>query len=140
MNWTFPVQAGPRARVRQSKAEAAAALANFDKVVLQALKETAQALSTYAAELDHHAALVAFQEKARRTFDLAHNQYTAGAVSNLDFLTSEQALVAADAAVAVSDTAIVQDQIAVFKALGGGWRSAPAPNLGPSDETLARAQ
>jgi hypothetical protein len=31
-------------------------------------------------------------------------------------------LVAADAAVAASDSALIQDQIAVFKALGGGWR------------------
>jgi NodT family efflux transporter outer membrane factor (OMF) lipoprotein len=131
MSWTFPIQAGPRARVRQSKAEAAAALSNFDHAVLQALKETAQALSIYTAELDHHAALVASQEKARRTFDLAHGQYAAGAVSNLDFLTSEQALVAADAVVAVSDTAIVQDQIAVFKALGGGWRDAPPADPAP---------
>ncbi|MDB5393228.1 MAG: hypothetical protein JWM91_734 [Rhodospirillales bacterium] len=131
MSWTFPVQAGPRARVGQSKAAATAALSNFDKAVLQALKETAQALSAYTAELDHHAALVAFQEKARRTFDLARGQFTAGAVSNLDFLTSEQSLVAADAAVAISDTAIVQDQIAVFKALGGGWRSAPLANPAP---------
>jgi hypothetical protein len=30
-------------------------------------------------------------------------------------------LIAVDASVAVSDTALVQDQIAVFKALGGGW-------------------
>jgi NodT family efflux transporter outer membrane factor (OMF) lipoprotein len=123
MNWTFPVQAAPRARVEQSKAGAAAALSSFDKAVLQALKEAAQALSTYKAELDHHAALVSFQEKAQRTYDLAHNQFAAGAVSNLDLLTSEQALIAADALVAASDTAIVQDQIAVFKALGGGWRS-----------------
>jgi outer membrane protein TolC len=50
--------------------------------------------------------------------------------SNLDLLTAEQVLVAADAAVAASDAALVQDQIAVFKALGGGWRStaaSPAP-------------
>jgi NodT family efflux transporter outer membrane factor (OMF) lipoprotein len=134
MNWNFPVQAGPRARVRQSKAEAVAALSDFDKAVLQALKETAQALSTYTAELDHHAALVAFQDKARRTYELAHGQFAAGALSSLDLLTSEQALVAADAGVAVSDTAIVQDQIAVFKALGGGWRSEPdiAPDHGSS--------
>ena len=125
MNWSFPVQAGPRARVRQSKAEAVAALSDFDKAVLQALKETAQALSAYTAELDHHTALVAFQGKARRTYELAHGQFAAGALSSLDLLTSEQALVAADAGVAVSDTAIVQDQIAVFKALGGGWRSEP---------------
>jgi outer membrane protein, multidrug efflux system len=43
-------------------------------------------------------------------------------ISNLDLLTTEQSLVALDAAVASSDAALVQDQIAVFKALGGGWR------------------
>jgi NodT family efflux transporter outer membrane factor (OMF) lipoprotein len=123
MDWTFPIQAGPRARVMQAKAGAAAALSSFDSVVLTALKETAQALSTYAAEADHRAALIGAQAKARRAFELAHGQFVAGAVSNLDLLSSEQVLVAADAAVAVSDLAMVQDQIAVFKALGGGWRS-----------------
>jgi hypothetical protein len=43
--------------------------------------------------------------------------------ASLDLLTTEQSLVAIDAAVAVSDTALVQDQIAVFKALGGGWHA-----------------
>ena len=47
----------------------------------------------------------------------------AGSLSNLDLLTTEQSLVALDAPVASSDTALVQDQIAVFKALGGGWQS-----------------
>jgi outer membrane protein TolC len=34
-------------------------------------------------------------------------------------------LVALDAAVAASDTTLIQDQIAVFKALGGGWQQPP---------------
>jgi outer membrane protein TolC len=62
------------------------------------------------------------QDKAHRAFDLAHDQLLAGASTYLDLLTTEQSLVAADAAVAASDGALVQDQIAVFKALGGGWR------------------
>jgi outer membrane protein TolC len=122
IDWSFPIQTGLRARVMQTKAEAAAALAHFDSVVLTALKETAQALSNYAAEVDHHAALAAARAEAQRAFELAHGQFVAGAVSNLDLLNSEQTLVAAEAAVAVSDMAMVQDQIAVFKALGGGWK------------------
>jgi outer membrane protein TolC len=55
---------------------------------------------------------------------MAHDQFLAGSVSNLDLLTTEQVLVAANAAVAGSDAALVQDQIAVFKALGGGWQMA----------------
>ncbi|HLY55675.1 MAG TPA: hypothetical protein VKS60_08965, partial [Stellaceae bacterium] len=88
-------------------------------------KVTAQALSTYSAELDHHAALIALERKAHRAFDLAQDQLAAGAVSQLDLLNSEDSLVAADAAVAGSDAAVAQDQIAVFKALGGGWQNAP---------------
>ena len=122
ISWTFPNQAGPRARVRQAKAAAIAALANFDAVVLQALKETEQALALYRAELDHRQALSEAQNRAQQAFDIAHGQFIAGAVSDLDLLTSEQQLITTDAAVAGSDAALVQDQIAVFKALGGGWR------------------
>lgn len=122
VSWTFPNMAGPRARVRAAEAGAAAALASFDSVVLQALKETEQALSTYGSELDRRQALSDAQEKAHEAFDMAHGQFLAGSLSNLDLLTTEQSLVAADAAVATSDAALIQDQIAVFKALGGGWR------------------
>lgn len=122
VSWRFPNMAGPRARVRAAEAGAAAALASFDSVVLQALKETEQALSTYGSELDRRQALSDAQEKAHEAFDMAHGQFLAGSLSNLDLLTTEQSLVAADAAVATSDAALIQDQIAVFKALGGGWR------------------
>ena len=117
ISWTFPNMATPRARVRQAKAEQAAALASFDGVVLTALKETEQALALYSAALDNRQALGDAQDKVHTAFNIAHNQFIAGALSNLDLLTTEQSLVAVDAAVAASDAALVQDQIAVFKAL-----------------------
>jgi NodT family efflux transporter outer membrane factor (OMF) lipoprotein len=123
ISWNFPNQAAPRARVRQAKANAAAALAAFDGVVLQALKETEQALAVYHSELDHRQALAEAQDHAQKAFDMAHGQYIAGAISDLDLLTSEQQLVAADAAVAGSDAALILDQVSVFKALGGGWHN-----------------
>jgi NodT family efflux transporter outer membrane factor (OMF) lipoprotein len=121
ISWSFPNQAGVRARIHLARADADAALAGFDGAVLQALKETEQSLATYGAELNHHAALIDAQDKARRAFSMVNGQLRAGAVSPLDLLTSEETLVAADAAVAASDAALAQDQIAVFKALGGGW-------------------
>ena len=123
ISWTFPEPGRSTRRIRQAKANTAAALASFDAVVLQALKETEQALALYRAELDRRQALAEAQDRAQKAFDMAHGQFIAGAVSNLDLLTSEQQLVATDAAVAGSDAALVQDQIAVFKALGGGWRN-----------------
>ena len=123
MSWSFPIQSAPRARVGQAKAAAAAALAGFDSAVLQALKETEQSLAAYSADLDRREALADADDKARQAIALANDQFLAGATSTLDVLTAEQTLVAADTAVAASDAALAQDQIAVFKALGGGWRS-----------------
>ncbi|MDB5436129.1 MAG: hypothetical protein JWR47_2386 [Phenylobacterium sp.] len=124
ISWTFPNQSLPRARIRQARAGADAALAGFDSTILQALKETEQALAVYSAELDRRQDLAEAQDRASRAFDLAQGQYVAGALSQLELLTTEQSLVAADSAVAASDAALSQDQIAIFKALGGGWRTA----------------
>jgi NodT family efflux transporter outer membrane factor (OMF) lipoprotein len=131
ISWSFPNQVGPRARVRQARAGLSASLAGFDGVVLQALKETEQALAAYGSDLDRRQALAEAQASARRAFEIAHGQYLAGSIPDLDLLTAEQTLVAAEAAVAASDSALVQDQIVIFKALGGGWREGPAvPSAG----------
>jgi NodT family efflux transporter outer membrane factor (OMF) lipoprotein len=127
MSWTLPIDPGPRARVREAKADAATALAHFDSVVLRALQETESALSGYSSERDHWADLAEAQAKSRKAFDQAHDQFVAGALSNLDLITAEQTLVTADAAVAASDAAIIRDQIEVFKTLGGGWQTAEGP-------------
>ena len=123
ISWSFPNQSLPRARVAQAKAAAAAALAGFDAVVLQALKETEQSLAIYGAELDRRQALADAELSAQKAFELARDEFAAGSLTNLELLITEQSLVAADAAVAASDSALAQDQVAVFKALGGGWRS-----------------
>jgi NodT family efflux transporter outer membrane factor (OMF) lipoprotein len=123
VSWSFPNQSLPRARIRQAEADGEATLAAFDSAVLHALEETAQALAVYAAERDHQATLARFLAEERRAFELARNQFAAGSVSQIDVLTTEQALITAEAAVAASDGAIAQDQIAVFRALGGGWQT-----------------
>ncbi len=135
ISWNFLDQAAARARVRQAKASQAAALAAFDSVVLTALKETEQALALYGAALDNRRSLAEAQEKIHGSYEIAHNELGAGALSNLDLLTTEQSLVALDAAVAAADAAVIQDQIAVFKALGGGWRGA---DKDPPASTAAR--
>jgi NodT family efflux transporter outer membrane factor (OMF) lipoprotein len=122
IKWSFPNQAGPRARVQQAKATATAALASFDSTVLRALKETEQSLAIYGTELDRRQALSDAQVQAQKAYELAHDQFLEGALTQLDLLTTEQSLIATDASVAASDAALAQDQIALFKALGGGWR------------------
>jgi multidrug efflux system outer membrane protein len=122
VSWEFPNQSVPRARLQQAEAGERAALANFDGTILQALKETEQALTAYGVELEHHSDLLMAQTKSRRAYEIAHDQFVVGATSQLDLLTAEQSVAATDAAVAASDAALAQEQIALFKALGGGWR------------------
>jgi NodT family efflux transporter outer membrane factor (OMF) lipoprotein len=122
VSWAFPNMAGPRARVRQAKAQEAAALASFDSVVLTALKEIEQSLSLYGAALANHESLNEAREHINAAFSIARAEFGEGSVSNLDLLTTEQSLVVLDAAVAAADATLIQDQIAVFKALGGGWQ------------------
>ena len=121
ISWNFFNQSAARARVRQAKAGEAAALAGFDSAVLGALKEIEQALSIYDAALKNHVSLIAARQRIHEAFDIARDEYSAGALSSLDLLTTEQSLVTLDGAVAASESALVIDQIAVFNALGGGW-------------------
>jgi outer membrane protein TolC len=92
-------------------------------VVLTALKETERALTTYGAALEHRRALAEAQQRIHRSFEIAHDGYAAGSSSYLDVLTTEQALVSLDAEVASSDAELIQRQIDLFKALGGGWHN-----------------
>jgi NodT family efflux transporter outer membrane factor (OMF) lipoprotein len=121
VSWAFPNQMAVRARIRQAKALHEAELETFDSTVLRALRETEQALVAYNAELDRRRSLGESQTQARQAFEIASHAYLAGSISHLDLLTSEETMINADAAVATSDTALVQDQVAIFRALGGGW-------------------
>jgi NodT family efflux transporter outer membrane factor (OMF) lipoprotein len=125
ITWTFPNVLVARSEVIQAKAQASASIASFNSTVLNALKETEQALTTYAAELSRHAALIDNKNDNQRAFDLAQVQLARGSIGFPDLLQTERNLDAAAADLAASDQALIDDQVAVFQALGGGWESAP---------------
>ena len=125
VSWNFPNLIAARARVREADATARGALAAFDGAVLQALQDVEQALATYGAELDRHAALASATAAAGEANRLAGVRAQAGSISFLDQLTVERTLVAAQSDLASSDAALASDQVAVFRALGGGWEDAP---------------
>jgi outer membrane protein TolC len=126
ISWTFPNTLVASARVQQAKASASGALANFHGAVLNALKETEQALAAYGTELDRHGSLQTARDQSAEALRLAQVRFQAGGASFLDVLDAQCTLVSAEATLAASDEALVADQIALFKALGGGWEAAPA--------------
>jgi NodT family efflux transporter outer membrane factor (OMF) lipoprotein len=125
ITWSFPNILVARAHVKETSAQASAALAGFDGTVLQALKETEQALTTYQAELQRHDALTGARDHAAEAFRLAGSQYKLGATSFLDLLQAQATLIGAQQQLASSDQLLAADQVAVFQVLGGGWQDAP---------------
>lgn len=127
ISWNFPNIAVARARIRQADAQTDAALATFDQTVLTALQETETALSSYANELDRRTALRTARDQAATAARLSRLRFDAGADSFLTVLDSERTLAGADAALAASEAQVTTYQIALFKALAGGWDQAPDP-------------
>jgi len=122
INWSFPNQEANRARVEQSEASAAAALAQFDGTVLRALEETETALSAYVHELDRRIALNAARDQAVIAARLARLQLREGKIDSLAVLDAERSLAQSEADLALSDERIASGQIDLFRALGGGWQ------------------
>ncbi len=128
ISWNFPNLTAARARIREAEATTQASYANFDGVVLSSLQNVETTLATYGGELDRRQALQAARDNAQRAFDIEGVRLQSGAVSQLDLFVIEQTLVNTEAALAASDAALVNDQVSVFKALGGGWdNAAPVP-------------
>jgi NodT family efflux transporter outer membrane factor (OMF) lipoprotein len=131
LSWSFPNVGVARARIRQAEAGAQASLATFDGAVLTALKEVEQALARYSGELERNVALRRAEAAASSAARIAGLRFEAGRDSFLLRLDAERDRANARAALAQSDAAIAEAQIALFKALGGGWEGAAEPERRP---------
>lgn len=120
ISWTFPNIAAARARIRYARATDRAAIAHYDGVVLDALKDVEQTLARYASAVDHERELMAAERQAKIAFDLAGTRQSAGAISRLELSLAQQTWIEARLAVASADAARSDRLIAVFKALGAG--------------------
>ena len=123
MDWAFPNREPVRARIDAADADARGSLAAFDGAVLTALQETETALSDYARALDQRRSLTAANAAARRAATITRAQNREGVVDSLQTLDAERTLAEAQAALADQDALVSQRQIALFRALGGGWSS-----------------
>lgn len=121
ISWHFPTERD-RARVRAREAGADAALAHFDGVVLNALKEVQTALKYYEQELQRYSALVAAQQAANTAAQDNRRLYREGRLNFVEILASDRALLQAQTAVAASQARISALQIQLLLTLGGGWQ------------------
>ena len=121
ISWSFPNVFAARARIEQAGAGADAALATFDQTVLVALQETETALANYANELDRRTALREARDQAASAVRLTQLRFDAGADSLFNLVDAQRTLAATEGQLANSDALVTTYQIALFKALAGGW-------------------
>lgn len=110
-----------RAEVDAQTAVQEAALAAYEKAVLNSLLEAENAVVAYAQEQNRHGALTDEVAQNRRSLDMANGLYREGSVNFLDVLDAERSLYQSEDELAVSDKAVSLNLIALYKALGGGW-------------------
>ncbi|TWB08790.1 NodT family efflux transporter outer membrane factor (OMF) lipoprotein [Nitrospirillum amazonense] len=136
LSWNFPNISAARARIRYARAGEAMGLADFDATILRALKEVNQTAEDYGAALRRQGDLRAAADRSARADRLMQIQRSAGAATALEALDAERADIDAQAALAAADSDVTTTQVALFKALGGGWENAPAVVL-PSPQRTA---
>jgi multidrug efflux system outer membrane protein len=124
---TWPIFEGGRIRayIEVRNAQEEQALLAYRKTVLNALAEVEDALVAYAKERTRHQALAASAEDFKRSQLLALDRYEEGYATYLDVLEAQRSLYAAQDSLAQSDQQIIDDLIAIYKALGGGWQTDP---------------
>jgi outer membrane protein TolC len=128
ITWTVPNTGPARSRVAQAEAATHAALARFDAVVLNALREAESALTFYARELDRNASLSAARDQSALASQQARTLYRYGRTDFLTALDADRSLASAERALAASNAQLAANQVALFLALGGGWEQDGALN------------
>lgn len=123
ISWAFPNTEPVRARIDAANADAAGSLAAFDGTVLIALQETETALSAYARALEQRRALEEARAAAQHAAAITRAQNREGVIDSLQTLDAERTLAEARASLADQDAIVSRNQIALFRALGGGWGS-----------------
>lgn len=130
LSWSFPNLSVARARIAGAKAGQREALAQFDKSILRAIADVQVALGSYQAAETQHNALQHASAQTGEALRLAQRARQLGAVDALDLLDAQRSDVKARLAATASDADVAIAQLGLFRALGGGWQT--APDLEPS--------
>lgn len=112
-----------RNEANQRVAEAARdiALAQYDKTVQAAFREVADALAGRTTLVEQTRALQEQAQADAARLRLAELRYRSGVASSLDLLDAQRSLFATQQQVVQAQLAQSQNQVSLYKALGGGW-------------------
>jgi multidrug efflux system outer membrane protein len=120
---TTPIFAGGSIRegLNLAKARNNIAVAQYELAIQQAFQEVSDALAgeaTYGAQLD---ALRSLQDSTARTLELSNLRYTNGIDSYLQVQSAQVDYFSAQISLVQVGLAALNNRVALYKALGGGW-------------------
>jgi NodT family efflux transporter outer membrane factor (OMF) lipoprotein len=123
---TLPLFEGGRLRgtVELRKAEQQEAAINYQKTVLQAWHDVANALIAYGTEQERLQRLTQVGNESDEVLHIALERYHSGIDPYLNVLTAQRTLLQYRLEAAQSLTAVESNLVQLYKALGGGWASA----------------
>ncbi|HSW44650.1 MAG TPA: efflux transporter outer membrane subunit [Phycisphaerae bacterium] len=110
-----------RANIEIQNARQEQALATYEQTVLNALNEAEAALSAYSNEQIRRQTLQEAVQTSQQATESSTQLYVRGMTAFLNVLDAQRSLYVTEEALVLSDTAIITDLIALYKALGGGW-------------------
>lgn len=124
---TAPIFQGGRfaGEVERTTAREAELAAGYRKTILDALQEVENALAVSESAAARHVALSQAAAAAQNAYAIARDRYTGGRSDFLTVLDTQAAQLLALDALAQARLAQFSAAVDLFKALGGGWQSAP---------------
>ncbi|MGA8182254.1 MAG: efflux transporter outer membrane subunit [Terriglobia bacterium] len=111
-----------RANVHVQEARAEQALAQYQQTILIAFEDVDSALTAYAKEQIRRQSLVQSVQANKRALKLADNLYRHGLADFIRVLESQRGLYQAQDSLVQSDQFVALNLVAIYKALGGGWK------------------
>lgn len=96
-------------------------IAQYKKIILQAFRETSDALVAQRTLVDQRTALEGQVAALRHAVDVSLLRYDAGRANYFEVLEAEQQLFPAEAALAQARQDQLVTVVSLYKALGGGW-------------------
>ncbi|MBC5781894.1 efflux transporter outer membrane subunit [Ramlibacter sp. USB13] len=110
-----------RANLASAEVSRDIAVAQYERSIQQAFRDVADALAGRATYGEQLRALGAVADAEAARFRLARLRYESGVASYLDLLDAQRALFTAQTALVQSRLASLQNQVALYRSLGGGW-------------------
>ena len=110
------------AQIENAKAVAESTRIAYEQTVRGAFRDVEDALVNFSTETERNGTLKLAASDSDQALDRATRLYGAGLTDFLKVLDSERTAFGAEDVEAQSRLAKVQDVIALFKALGGGWQ------------------